>query len=303
VQLKGVPRLLWRYRRFFQRPDATYRTHGGLLLRIDNGVLFQWWNVINYAGYELVLLLERFLGPGDVYVDVGANLGFIALSAARVVGDDGLVLAVEPEPRVREKLTVNLALNRAASVRVVPEAVSDAAGSATFRVATEEGLSRLENDRRSGFGMILLDTLTVPVTTLPALTQRHAPGRTVTLVKIDVEGHELRILQAAGALLGPGQTSFILEINSGALAQNDASFTRIFDLFRAHGYAVYWISSHSADWFRWGRFPSLTRVDDPRSYEGRSADVLAIPPAHEDRLRASSSSIGTTSGIRMDFGD
>jgi hypothetical protein len=164
--------------------------------------------------------------------------------------------------------------------------VSRTAGSARFRIATEEGLSRLDNLHQSDFGMIPLDTITVPTTTLPALACRHAPGRAPTLVKLDVEGHELQILEASRPLLRSGRTWFIAEINPGALAQTGASFRLIHDLFRAHDYAVYWISSHSADWLRLGRFPSLTRVDDPGRYDGQYADILAVPPGHDPRLPA-----------------
>jgi FkbM family methyltransferase len=277
--------LLWRCRAALRRSDATYRTHADVLLRIDNDTLFQWWNVVNYGGYEVVLLMERLLAPGDVYVDVGANLGYMALNAARIVGDAGLVVAVEPEPRVGAKLEMNVQLNRAANVRIVREAVASAAGSATFRIATEEGLSRLENRRQSDHGMVPLETITVPVTTLPDVVQRHAPGRAVTLVKIDVEGHELAVLEASGPMLSAGITWFVAEINPGALTENGASLRRIGELLRAYGYAVYWISSHSADWFRLGRFPSLTRIDALTAADCRGADILAVPPGQEARLR------------------
>ena len=56
-------------------------------------------------------MLEKYLKHGDIYIDIGANYGFMSINADRLVGDSGLVIAVEPEPRARDLLKFNAELN------------------------------------------------------------------------------------------------------------------------------------------------------------------------------------------------
>jgi len=72
--------------------------------------------------------LQRFLGPGDVLVDVGANIGLFSLKGAHLVGEAGLVLAVEPGETSFTRLSANLALNTLPQVQMVRAALSDHEG-------------------------------------------------------------------------------------------------------------------------------------------------------------------------------
>jgi FkbM family methyltransferase len=69
-------------------------------------------------------ILEQ-LAPGDVFIDVGANIGYYSLLASKLVGEFGLVVAIEPSPTIFNSLKNNLALNRVGNIRLVNMAVSD----------------------------------------------------------------------------------------------------------------------------------------------------------------------------------
>src|SRR5437763_10402049 len=75
------------------------------------------------------------LGPGDVFVDVGANSGWYTVLAAQCVGPDGGGVAIEPSAAIVDRLRTQIERNHLANVRVVEEAVSDHVG----RVAVEPG--------------------------------------------------------------------------------------------------------------------------------------------------------------------
>lgn len=77
---------------------------------------------------NLTAWLPRRLAAGDVFVDVGANVGYYSLLAARVVGTAGRVVAIEAAPEIHAALERNLALNASANVRTVCAAASDAVG-------------------------------------------------------------------------------------------------------------------------------------------------------------------------------
>ena len=76
--------------------------------------------------------LQRLLSPGDVFIDVGANVGLYALKAARLVGPTGRVLALEPGAEAFGHLTSNLALNDFAWAEPMKVAASDTAGEAVL---------------------------------------------------------------------------------------------------------------------------------------------------------------------------
>ena len=116
-------------------------------------------------------------------------------------------------------------------------------------------------------------------TTLDIIIRDFAHNRNVKFVKIDVEGHELNILNGALNLVSRNKTIFMLEINHGALSQSDLGFKDIFEFFTERSYKVFWIHSHSADLLRVGRSPSLLEVKDYNQLENIYADIIAVPSA------------------------
>lgn len=77
-----------------------------------------------WEAYETALTLKH-LHAGDVYVDVGANIGYYTLIAAQRVGPQGKVIAYEPDPDNFELLKTNVALNALAQVQIFPYALYD----------------------------------------------------------------------------------------------------------------------------------------------------------------------------------
>jgi FkbM family methyltransferase len=133
--------------------------------------------------------LQSRLSPGDVFCDVGANIGYETLLASRLVGPGGTVVSIEASPSITKKLHANLALNHTSNVRVVNAAVSDRRGMLTLYEA---------RDGNSGTGTTLAsrgltkecDVAALPLTEILSKREREC----LRLVKIDVEGGELPIL-------------------------------------------------------------------------------------------------------------
>jgi hypothetical protein len=93
-----------------------------------------------YSSYEFGTLSQfaRLLRDGGVMVDIGAHVGLYSLVAARRVGRDGFVVAVEPNPNNLVRLRRNIALNAFTNIRVVDAALGAAPGRATFHLPSEE---------------------------------------------------------------------------------------------------------------------------------------------------------------------
>jgi FkbM family methyltransferase len=133
-------------------------------------------------------LLAASLRPGGVFVDVGANVGFHTVAAARLVGGAGHVYAVEPQPWALDLLRANVWRHGLANVSVLPYAASDASG--TLRLSVEPG-------HRSGARIAEAGDLEVDAARLDDLL----PDVVVDVLKVDVEGAEPLVLRGARAIL------------------------------------------------------------------------------------------------------
>lgn len=137
----------------------------------------------------------HLLRSGELFVDIGANLGVFTILAAGVAG--ARVVAIEPAPETLPNLRAHVLLNGLeAKVEVAATALSDAPG--TIRMTAGLGAS----NRVDATG------IAVPVTTLDALLA----GRQPTVIKLDVEGHEAPVLRGAhAALRAPGLLALVVE--------------------------------------------------------------------------------------------
>jgi FkbM family methyltransferase len=143
------------------------------------------------------LLIERFVGRGDVFVDVGAHLGMLSLAAARAMHGQGKIFAFEPFPNTRAMLKRTFWLNGFAEMIEVHEAaVSNHNGETKlFLGATSGHHSIFALDLPGGHEPSAIDVRTV------TLDSALPTGLTVNLLKIDAEGAELDIIEGARSLL------------------------------------------------------------------------------------------------------
>ena len=192
---------------------------------------------------ETTKFLLLTLSQGDVFVDVGAHVGYFATLAAALVGPQGRVIAFEPDERNYGHLLEHVGLNGFTNVAAVNAAVSDAAGDARFFVnADNDGGHALWdvalhpfNERSRGASTVR----SVTVTTLDrALDALGAPAPKV--VKLDVEGCETHVLRGAGRLLGGRGVPYVIaEVNRFGLARMGTSEAELRGFMTALGYETY----------------------------------------------------------------
>jgi len=158
--------------------------------------------------------------PGDVFYDIGANIGLYTLLAGKRVGSEGLVYAFEPHVKNVDSLLQNVSRNAlAASVKVLSCALHDSEGFFDFNYYQSDAgssMSQLDGSRDAG------DQPFVPAyaeykyaTTIDRLVETGTV-RPADHVKLDVDGNELMILHGMQRLLaGPrGPRSVQVEINA-----------------------------------------------------------------------------------------
>ena len=197
-------------------------------LRIDaTGTLFSF--MLGTCDPDEQRLLVSHLRPGGVFYDVGANIGFFSLLAARLVGPTGHVVAFEPSPVNAAQLERNIDLNAFTNVTLVEAAVSSQIGFAQFDTATKErGQSRLiGKDEPARDGLVSVRTLSIDGWW--SETGFPLPD----LMKIDIEGAEIAALQGAHEVIRTSRPVLLVEVHKAV----GPSFAEYFEgTLRSLGY-------------------------------------------------------------------
>lgn len=160
---------------------------------------------------EQTQLFERYVKPGAVVYDIGAHYGYYSLLSSTLAGDSGTVIAFEPSPANLARLRRHLKLNDCVNVRVIELAVSDTEGTAHFETRTGSGVGHLATD----------GPLEVRVTRLDTIAE-ELPQPDV--IKIDVEGAEMGVLEGGLKTLTAAKPVIFLSVHSPELKTRCTEF-------------------------------------------------------------------------------
>jgi FkbM family methyltransferase len=177
---------------------------------------------------ELQFAVEQ-ARAGGLILDVGANTGLYAVACSRAAASRGRVIALEPAPGTFEKLVETCARLCLSNVTPLPVAASRARGTARL-VVRHDGRDvhqHLADARR------FRDADAVEVQTLPLDEVCGSEWSAVTLLKLDVEGHEVAALEGATRILGNGRARLLVEFFPAALAAAGTSSDRLWTLLAA----------------------------------------------------------------------
>jgi len=153
---------------------------------------------------EETRVLRRVLRRGGTVVDVGANVGYFTALAARCVGESGRVIAFEPSPYAFERLTALLKRNALRSCVVENLGLSDWSGEVALYLDDSYRNHSPTMSRQGG-----QEYARVRVETLDAVLDRLRV-ECIDLMKIDVGGHEPRVLDGARRSIESGRVKTLL---------------------------------------------------------------------------------------------
>jgi FkbM family methyltransferase len=180
-------------------------------------------------------VIRHILRRGDVFVDVGANIGLVTLLASRWVGRDGRVVSVEPSRREFERLRAHVDRNALDNVDTIHAAAGDRDGSAVLHVAglDRSGFNTLEGHFVSdgveeayseNVSLVRVDTV---------VSEKNL--RKVDVIKVDVEGGEHDVLDGARQTIARDKPALLLEV--GDRPDQAARRQQTEGFLREHGYA------------------------------------------------------------------
>jgi FkbM family methyltransferase len=199
--------------------------YGQLLYNINDRYIGRSLDLYGEFSEGEVELFRQIVQPGQLVVEVGANIGTHTVFLAQQVGAAGMVLAFEPQRILFQVLCANLALNSIPNVRCLQQAVGAAAG--TIAVPWIDYMS--ENN----FGALsLCDGQVGEPVDLVTLDSFNLPA--CSLLKIDVEGMELDVLQGAVNLIERLKPILYVENNN---PEKSAALIQYID---ALGYNMHW---------------------------------------------------------------
>jgi FkbM family methyltransferase len=213
-----VSRVLWALR----APGVfTFRAYGARFRLYPSSASASLWCNRRFYDDDAGVLREH-LRPGDIFVDVGANIGVHSLIASGVVGSAGHVYTFEPHPRTFRFLRGNLRLNGAANVNVT-----------NCAVGCERGTVRFTDVRSDDQNRVTTDGMAVDVHTLDALL----PPARIRLLKIDTEGFELFVLRGATEVLKRTDIVFF-ECCGRHFSRFGYTVEDVFSLLRDYGFSI-----------------------------------------------------------------
>ncbi len=243
-----------RYATRTRAPEARWVTiddyDGDLKLTItrgshNGGTIF--WH--GFHSRNEVAALSRLLSPSAVFIDAGAHLGEFTLFAAKRL-TEGRVLALEPMEPVFRLLEHNVKQNGLSNVALGRMALLDRAGALTLYGGFAPPEGAFDDDTVatsfSGYGRTI-EIGEAPAITLDEAVQTFELPR-VDVIKMDIEGAEIRALRGAEQTLKRWRPALILEVSEVLLQQAECQSQELGRILEPLGYRFFRISDHS-----WGQ--------------------------------------------------
>ena len=196
---------------------------------VSRGCLFDAYEPIETA------LVRQHLTAGDVFLDIGANIGWFSLLASTIIGPSGHVHAFEPRTPTVEYLRRSISMNGLESAITVHDVGLDSGDGEQF-------LAWVKDTPNPGHSMVTssatqegMDSIRIRLMTLDSLKIPR-----VDFVKIDVEGAEMRVLEGGATTISRNRPIVLSEVYPDQLLRvSGASPSDFFSWFLNHGYRAF----------------------------------------------------------------
>jgi FkbM family methyltransferase len=206
-------------RRFGGKMRDTIHTASGAQLAIDPASLDMYCSIEKNGGLwdpEVLEICCRFLKPGAVFYDIGANVGLMAVEVAKRFADQVRVFAFEPQPSLARTIAISASLNKFQNLRVFPIMLGKEPGRAELFIASHS-IHASAISREAGAAVIHCPVGTIDEMLADGLL---APP---DVIKIDVEGGEFDVFRGAQKTIAEHRPAITFESDENA---NRFGYTR-----------------------------------------------------------------------------
>jgi len=212
---------------------------------------------------NITTIIAQALLPGDVFIDVGANVGYYSLLAASRIGSEGHIYAIEASPRIFAALVENIGLNGITNVTTINRAVSNSTGLCEIFMAKETNL---------GHSSIVPGLARTDGHTLEAVVGCAPLGALVPsehllrarFIKIDIEGAERFSIEGVLDLLPrfSKETEWLVEMCPKFCPNGQPDVDWMFDVFIRAGYSAWVVENDYSEEFTFceGHQATLTQI-------------------------------------------
>lgn len=206
-----------------QREGILYRVD--LTKTIDFGIFRGGWEPTT------IKFLKEILTPGATVIEVGANIGAHSLLIASTIGKNGTLWAIEPTLFANKKLKENISLNtQINNINIIETLISNNCSDLVdISINSDWSLNGAQSPEVFA---------NKPVITIDVLVSTNSINA-LNLLKVDVDGFDLKVLQGARDTLKNLKPIIYCELCEYALNANGDSIDGIFDLLEGLGYKCF----------------------------------------------------------------
>jgi len=170
---------------------------------------------------------KNILKKGMSIVDIGANIGYYVLMESKIIGNKGMVYAIEPVPKNIEMLKKSVALNDYKNIKISQKALGDKDGEVNFYLSDKSNLGGIVKSKHTGDS----EVIKVELTTL----DNYLKGKgKIDFVRMDTEGSEYEILNGMKQILKTKNLGLFIEIHQMYLGMEKT--IEILELLKKNGF-------------------------------------------------------------------
>ena len=219
--------------RHFRRPEVVFITRHGFHIKLDpiNRAVDEYVFIHRNWEPDIAAVIQAKLKPGNVFVDVGANIGYFSMLSASIVGKRGKVISFEPIKRLAEQIRFSADYNHFKNIDIENLAMGSIPAVMTLEIMPGNvGGSSLVKQINSGQSEV------VNVSTLDEELKNYDR---IDLIKIDVEGYEFQVLKGAENIIKSCKPEIILEFSPSVYAKQKVNNTKkILELIISLNYSI-----------------------------------------------------------------
>lgn len=202
-----------------------------------NSILSEIIYLNKFEKSELVFI-EKVLKKGDVFFDIGANIGLFSLVVSKKIGKKGKIYSFEPSSNIFERLCENININYIKNINPQKLALSNEKGKAKFTVSLDgydawNSLSKPSAGKRFDYEIVETETL-------DGFIKKHNLKGKIFLIKLDVEGWEIPVIKGGlEALSDKDAPIMMVEFTEQNAINSGFSCKELYQLITDLGYKLY----------------------------------------------------------------